>query len=118
MKFNSMNKIKDFFKTIELVYWVIASSFVLLILLGSYLNWAGNKKLALLDEKINIITSSIKLLEENSISTTAELKKSITQTHIDLSSALDNEKRKYKPGKHYFKAIQRMKNAITHVKIE
>ncbi|MCK4918477.1 MAG: M15 family metallopeptidase [Candidatus Pacebacteria bacterium] len=88
-----MNKIKDFFKTIELVYWVIASSFVLLILLGSYLNWAGNKKLALLDEKINIITSSIKLLEENSISTTAELKKSITQTHIDLSSALDNEKR-------------------------
>ncbi|MCK5285983.1 MAG: M15 family metallopeptidase [Candidatus Pacebacteria bacterium] len=84
-----LNKIKTFFINVQFVYWVILVLFAIFV----SLTWVGNSRLGLLNEKIDLITSDLTYLEENTAASTTELRKSITQTHSDLSLAINDEKK-------------------------
>jgi LAS superfamily LD-carboxypeptidase LdcB len=77
--------------------WTIYSIFLLIVASSSfsiyYLVEIGNKQIILIDDKISLINSDIKLIAENLLVTTEKLQGNIAQTHSDLTSALDDEKK-------------------------
>ena len=86
------SKIK-FLKNIHHIYWIFIIIFLIFASTIGFLTWKGSKYLTQINEKITTISSNIAILEGNLESNTTELKQSISQTHIDLSSALETEKR-------------------------
>lgn len=88
-----MKKIFNFIKNIHHVYWMFLSIVIIFTSVIWYLVKEENNRITLINEKIDLISSSVAILEGNLESNTSELKQSISQTHIDLSSALENEKR-------------------------
>ncbi|MBU1046721.1 M15 family metallopeptidase [Patescibacteria group bacterium] len=82
----------NFLKKMDIIYWVMLTILVLLVSIIGILAWLGNNHINSLNKKIELLSSNITLLETTSASTTAELKESITQTHSDLSIALNKEK--------------------------
>ncbi len=88
-----MKKIIKFLRSIHHIYWMFLSVVVIFSGAIGYLTWEGNNRLVLVNERIDLISSNLAFLEGNLASSTTELKQSISQTHIDLSSALETEKR-------------------------
>lgn len=83
----------NFLRKIDVIYWIIITILIIIVSVIGYLAWLGNNQIISLNQKIESLNSNIALLETSSASTTAELKESITQTHTDLSLALNNEKK-------------------------
>ncbi len=80
-------------KDIPIFYWISISIFVILAGVIGYFAWIGNNHLNSINEKFSLLNSRVGLLEGNLASTTAKLQNDITQTHSDLSSAIDDEKK-------------------------
>jgi len=84
---------ENFFRNIWTLYLII------ILVIGSsaftiyYFVNTGNQRLTIIDEKISLVNSDLKLIAENLASTTKRLQGNIAQTHTDLSLALDDEKK-------------------------
>ena len=80
-------------KKTPIFYWVSIGIFVILTSAISYLAWYGYNYLEKLSGEIDDLASDILVLENQMASSTEKLQNDISQSHSDLSSAIDNEKK-------------------------